>query len=311
MTTVKHKKIKSYSGPCIRGGKTVYDEPAKNPRDHIDRAFWLTTMVESGGKAGTIMGADGTGITASLEQLPAVYPRNMKVQGPLFKMLRRIDFVVPVRYYLPFEEEDWVLADDGVLRYYENAEPVPPRIIRNTFTPNAGKVPPSGSDWEKSKAWALAFHYLFIMEPTIPVQVRYGIEKFVKFAQRYRTRHLNRKTIEELIYNGNVMNPIPFKGNPTMDLAMCMWWNYWVNSPVTAIKLLAKILEPNLEHSLKIPLKSDEQEKFAESLIYQLRMSKYGRWGTNRYDRTRQHAMKVWPAELFEKDGPMPARRKK
>lgn len=305
---VKHKKIKSFSGPYIYGTKDAYDEPPTLESFHIDRAFWLTNMVESGGKLGTIMAADGTGITASLEQLPAVYPRNMSVQGPLFKMIRRIDFVVPVKYYLPFEDYGWFLADDGVLRRLDDGEAVSPKKIRNAFTPMSGKVPKSGNRWTQARDWALAFHYLFIMEPTIPVQMKYGIERFVKFAQRYQTSHLKRKTVEELIYSGNATNPQPFKDNPVTDLAMCMWWNYWVNSPVTAIKKLAKVLEPNLVHSRT--LSKYEQEEFAEFLIQELRSSKYGRWGTNRYDRTRQHAMKVWPKELFKEDGPMPARKK-
>lgn len=305
---VRHKTIGSYSGPYIYGNKFVYPKPANMDAFHLHRAFWLTTMVESGGMAGTIMGADGTGITASLEQLPAVYPKNMKEQGPLFKMLNRIDFVVPVKYYLPFDEMEWFLGEDGVLRGENSGTPVSPRTIRNTFTPHAGKVPKKGEQWIQARDWALAFHYLFILEPTIPVQIKYGIEKFTKFAQRYRTRHLNMKTIEYLVYDGNVQSPQPFEDDPAMDLAMCMWWNYWVNSPVTAIKKIAEVLEPNLR---SLPLRKDEREEFAMFLIKELRQSRYGRWGTNRYDRSRKHAMKVWPPELFEKDGPMPARRTK
>ena len=296
---VKHKSIGSYSGPYIYGNKPVWNEKPGVHSFHMDRAFWLTTMVESGGMAGTVMAADGTGITASLEQLPAVYPRNMKEQGPLFKMLRRIDYVVPVKYYLPFDELGWFIGDDGVLRFLNQGKPVPPKVIRETFTPGGGKVPSKGTAWEEAREWAMAFHYLFILEPTIPVQIKYGIEKFVKFAQRYRTRHLNKETIEELLYAGNVQQPQPYQDNPTMDLAMCMWWNYWVNSPVTAVK------------KLRVALDKWSGPDLGAAIIKELRASRYGRWGTNRYDRTRQHAMDVWPAELFEDKGPMPARRMK
>lgn len=305
---VKHKKIKSYSGPYVYGTKSAFsgsDSLKTQDTFHLYRAFWLTTMVESGGMVRTIMGADGTGITASLEQLPAVYPRNMKVQGPLFKMLRRIDFVVPVEYYLPLNDMGWFIGDDGVLRDDQFGKEISPKVIRNTFTPNAGKVPKTGEQWIQARDWALAFHYLFIMEPTIPIQIKYGIERFCKFAQRYRTGLLNKETVENLLYSGNVQNPQPFS-NQTMDLAICMWWNYWVNSPVTAIKKLRVVLA----HNTSIPLRDYERQEFGEALIKELRQSKYGRWGTNRYDRTREHAMKVWPAELFEKDGPMPARKK-
>jgi len=299
MTTVRHKTHGSFSGPYIYGTKSAYQEPPKlDNSTHLDRAFWLTTMVESGGKAGTIMGADGTGITASLEQLPAVYPRNMSVQGPLFKMLRRIDFAVPVSYYLPFHMEGWVLEHDGVLRYKDNGEPVPPKVIRDTFTPYGGKVPKRGPKWEMAKSWALYFHDLFIQGPAILIQLKYGTEQFCKFAQRYQTKYLDQKTIETLIYNGNVLHPLRFDGDPKMDLAMCMWWNYWVNSPTTAIKKMRDVL---ITHS---------GSDLGSAIIKSLRMSNYGRWGTNRYDRTRENAMKVWPAELFDKDGPMPARRK-
>jgi hypothetical protein len=229
----------------------------------------------------------------------------MQVQGPLFKMLRRMDFLVPVTYWLPFGAEGWTLAHDGVLRYSENGNPVPPRVIRNTFTPNAGKVPKTGKDWEQAKKWAIYFHEFFSLDTTIPIQVKYGIEKFCKFAQRYRTKHFDRETIETIMYNGNVMNPQPFEDDPIMDLAMCMWWNYWVNSPVTAIKKLKAAWLPRVHFRDTIKFRAS----LAEAIIRELRASRYGRWGTNRYDRTRQHAMKVWPKELFEKDGPMPARR--
>jgi len=301
---VKHKKIKSFSGPYIYGTKNAFsgfvDNLNMENTYHLYRAFWLTTMVESGGMVGTIMGADGTGITASLEQLPAVYPRNMKVQGPLFKMLRRIDFVVPVEYYLPFSDMGWIIGDDGILRDDRSGKEISPRVIRNTFSPNAGKVPKRGPKWIEARDWAIAFHYLFIMEPTIPIQIKYGIERFCKFAQRYKTKRLGHETVEDLLYDGNVQNPQPYKDDPALDLAMCMWWNYWVNSPVTAIKRLREVI-----------IFCNKDEDLGPKIIKNLRGSKYGRWGTNRYDRTRQHAMKIWPKELFEKDGPMPARRGK
>jgi hypothetical protein len=303
MTTVRHRSIGSYSGPVINGTVSAFDRVPNMADPHLGRAFWLTSMVESGGKLGTIMMADGTGCTASLEQVIAVYPRNLQEQGPLFKLLNRMDNIAPVHFYLNFEGQGWVLAEDGALRHKANGQRVAPKEIRDTFTPTGGKVPGpgSGDKWLRSKDWAIAFHQLFSLQQTARLQVRCGIEHITKFAKRYKTSKLNKETVEDLCYGGQVQNTDVFANCPELDLAMAFWWNYKTNAPSPALTALAKNLEAfSVERSPKA---------FAYNLIYMLRTSGYGRWATNRYDRTRQHAKKVWPKEFFDKDAIMPARR--
>jgi len=299
---VRFKKIGNFSGPYIKGTKSAFKRKPTLDSPHIERAFWLTSMVECGGKVGSIMMADGTGVTASLEQLVAVYPRALEAQGPLFKMLRRLDYVVPVSYYLPFNTHGWTLGNDGVLRDIENGKPIDPKKIRNVFTPIGGAVEKDGVAWNHAKVWAIAFHQVFSLDPTIAVQIKYGIEQFVKFGQRVRSSKLGGKTVEELAYK-EIENPSSFTdviGGEVNDLAMCMWWCYKVNGPSPAMRVLKKVFD-----------KYDRFGPFGAALIRGLRSSSYGRFGTNRYDNTRAAAMKIWPSELFE--GPnavMPERQK-
>lgn len=295
------RQIGSYSGPVIHGTDPAFGAPPSMTDNHLLRAFWLTSMVESGGFLGTVMMADGTGATAGLEQMIAVYPRNMKEQGPLFKLLNRIDMIVPVPYYLDFAHYGWRLSEDGVLRD-KNGTMVPPEKIRDTFTPMSGKVAKKGKNWSAAKAWAISFHQLFSLEQTRDTQVRCGIEHLTKFAKRYKSKRTNRKSIEETCYGGEVQNPQVFADCPEVDLALCMWWNYKTNAPNPALSAL---------NTSRLSFPPTEQPvQFAHNLLNRLRASRYGRWGTNRYDRSRKHAMGVWPKNLFEGDGAiMPARK--
>jgi len=294
---VKHGSIGNFSGPIITGTVEAFEKLPTIADDHLDRAFWLTTMVESGGKAGSIMAADGTGMTASLEQLVAVYPRNMTEQGSLFGILQKLAELVNILNFLPFESTGWEL-DDGVLRSKDSANPVSPNIIRNTFTPIDGKVAATGPRWEQSKRWALAFHKLFATPETIRPQIQYGLAQFVKFA-RTRNPRINRSTIDALVYKGNIELQDPFHGVVVNDLAMSVWWSYKVNGPAPALDRIAAAVKAH----------ATDSPDFGQTLVRLLRTSQYGRWATNRYDRTRQNAMKVWPAEFFTgKDAVMPPR---
>lgn len=299
---VHFREIGSYSGPVIHGTKDAFDQPHPTLKEHhLRRAFWLTTMVESGGKLGSIMMADGTGVTAGLEQVVAVYPNNMKEQGALFKLLNRMDCVVPMTYFLDFDQYKWRLGEDGVLRD-KNGEPVSPRVIRDTFTPPNGKVPKSGRQWRQATEWALDFHTLFRLPQTQKTQVICGIEHLAKFAKRYKSKRLGYETIEDICYCGEAQNPHVFSLHPELDLAMCMFWNYKTNAPSPALTALNEA-----RHTFN-PV--NEPVRFARCLLNTLRESGYGRWGTNRYDRSREHAMDVWPKELFEgPDAVMPPRQ--
>jgi len=225
----------------------------------------------------------------------------MQEQGPLFKLLNRMSGMTPITYYLPFDENGWYISEDGILRDHLG-KPVPPKTIRDTFTPTGGKVPKNGKQWHEAKRWAIAFHALFSLQQTSNLQTRCGIEHLTKFAKRYKSRRTDRKSVEEICYGGEVQNPQVFAECPEMDLAMCLFWNYKTNAPNPALDALQKArLTFNPTQS---------PEKFAGCLLNLLRTSRYGRWGTNRYDRSREHAMDVWPKNLFEGGSAiMPARK--
>lgn len=295
---VKYGSIGDFSGPTITGTVEAFEKLPTMSDDHLNRAFWLTTMVESGGKAGSIMAADGTAMTASLEQLVAVYPRNLTEQGSLFGILQELAEIVNILDFLPFENTGWELFE-GVLRSKDSAKAVPPKVIRDTFTPIDGKVPVNGPRWEQSKRWAIAFHKLFATPSTIPAQIQYGLMQFVKFS-RTKNPRINRSTIDALVYKGNIEMQDPFHGVTVNDLAMAVWWSYKVNGPAPALDRLGAAAR----------MHATDSPEFGQALICSLRTSQYGRWATNRYDRTRQHAMKVWPPEFFNgKDAVMPSRK--
>ena len=79
--------FKEYAGVRIKGQKPLSSFPLS--RRHLDRASRLTAEVESGGRFGSVMSYDGTGMTAGIHQAIAVYPKNLKDQGPLWKLLLR------------------------------------------------------------------------------------------------------------------------------------------------------------------------------------------------------------------------------
>jgi hypothetical protein len=295
---VKYGTIGNYSGPTIGGTVEAFTKLPTMMNSHLDRAFWLTTMVESGGKAGSIMAADGTGMTASLEQLVAVYPRNMNEQGSLFGILRKLSEIVNLDEFLSFDKMGWELFE-GVLRDKKTARAILPQVIQDTFTPPNGHVPVKGPQWEQSKSWALEFHKLFAHPTTLGTQIKYGMDQFVKFS-RTKSPRLRKQSVETLVYYGDIERDDPFVDDVINDLAMSVWWSYKVNGPTPALE---RLFDAVTDH------KPDSSE-FGRHLINLLRTSQYGRWATNRYDRTRQNAMKVWPPEFF--DGPdsvMPARR--
>jgi hypothetical protein len=295
---VKYGTIGAFSGPIVRGTMDAFTQLPTMTVPHIDRAFWLTTMVESGGKAGSIMAADGTGMTASLEQLVAVLPRHMDEQGSLFGMLQELTTFVNILDFLPFDKAGWQLVN-GVLQDAQSGKPVPPKQIRDTFTPIEGHVPVNGPRWEQSKKWAIAFHHLFAAPSTLQPQISYGIQQFIKYGNTHSPR-LNKKSVNELVYTGRLTHDDPFDGATVNDLAMSVWWSYKVNGPTPALERLQDAATAH---------KPDDPE-FGRHLISLLRTSQYGRWATNRYDRTRQNAMKVWPAKFFDgPDAAMPARR--
>ena len=192
---------------------------------HVKRAFWLTTKVETGAKYGAIMMADGTAMTAGLDQHIAVYPKELAKedynakndQGSLWQLLRRLGTVddsadvtaVGGRRYGDCLQVIWdalkrngyYLAQDGTLRYLGLGQSLIDRRwvdrkpgdlvfgsdIREMFTPGGGQVPKKDSAWAKAAWWASAFHELFAHPLAHRAQVDFGIEHLVHRTRQRRS----------------------------------------------------------------------------------------------------------------------------
>lgn len=294
------RKYKSFSGPLVNRGDAVLQEPDMDDY-HFDRAFWLTSMVETGGIAGLVNMYDGCGATCGLHQAIAVYPRDLSKQGPLWKLLWRMDSVVPIDYYYLGDQLDsmsWRITAAGLV-HRDTGELIKPKVIRNTLTPKNGRVPETGPEWDQSKQWAEAFAELFMITAGIRAQVLTGIEHMHKMAKRHVLKLEIDKytcTIENRCYNDCVDNPNPYI-DPAADLAMCLFWCNAINGPTPAKRALEKA------SLCKDPTDPAQSHKFAEHLIRLLGNSKYGRWDDDlkpsRYQKAREYALKIWPKELF------------
>lgn len=338
---VLHRKFRSYSGPVIKGvGDPV--PPPMGPRmlHHVDRAFWLTTMVETGGRFGAVMMADGTACTIGLDQHIAVYPKELANedfnaaddQGTLWKLLRRLETVRSSPSYHQalevlwgmFAEQGWYVAQDGVLRYASDraslglgtgkhaASAVAGDIvfgqhIRNTLTPSGGKVPKSGKEWELAKRWAKAFHALTSHPGGQAAQVEYGIEHLVKRTKRRRIKvpgSARWVDLEILGYGGREVTSLRVGDgdwSEELDLAMCVYQSHSVNAPSIANKMLARA-----RNKAQGGAAVGNQARLAKWLIRFLGNSTYGRWDDDikhgRYQRTRAaaRASGLWTRSLFD-----------
>jgi len=297
MTKIRHLKFRKFAGPSIRG--TAKQNLASMDWPHFDRALWLTSEVESGGRYGAVTMYDGTGVTAGLHQAIAVYPRNLKEQGLFFKLLHRIDAYVPTTYFSLgslMRGQQWSIAGDGKLRHAGSGATVSPKTFRNIVTPQNGVVPARGASWEQSKRWALAFHEIFADPDSFRAQGEFGREHFVKRCKRLKHPKLDRHTIEDLVYDGECLKANVFSDYPWTDLAMATFWSHSVNGPSPALTRLARALKACPD--VKDP-------RFAKVLLRQLANATYGRWvddlKSGRWARTRREAMKVWPLWLFKR----------
>jgi hypothetical protein len=300
---ISYKTYKNYSGPRVIGKKKYRFD---NNSDHLERAFYLTSVVESGAKFGTVVMYDGTGVTAGLTQAIAVYPaalsrddRNpLNDQGPLWHLLRMIEVDAgdSIQELLDeFKECNWYLAQDGKLRYTHSGRGVLGEDIRNEFTPMNGQVPRRGMYWNQSKKWCLLFNRLFSKEKTFDAQIEFGKSHILSTSKR-KTRMMEGKTPEDLLYQGNIENCRKMEANE-LDLAACVFWSRIVNAPAIALRILYK--------ASKMSRSSSE---LARNLLYYLGTSPYGRWSCllsgGRYQRERKFAMKmkVWPRRFFESE---------
>lgn len=296
--TVKHRTWKNYAGCLINDVYTVYKKPVS--KMHMDRALYLTSLVEVGGKFGLVQSYDGAGMSAGLEHKIAVLPRSLE-QGSLWGMLNDIRIAVspdgcqPLRMLLEaFTKCGWTLDSAGVLRDSKTGSKVSGAVIRNEFTPVDGKVPQSGPQWEKAKYWAELFNALFNHRMTFHVQIENAKKSLIA----------SNKVIETAAYRAicGVENPsILIVGQnitEAQDLAMCVYHSHSVNGPAPARSCL--------ETS-----RPDNTVDWPQRLLKELGTKKYGKWADtkdndNRYDRTRILATQsgLWSLETIEKNMP-------
>jgi len=314
---MKRVKFKKFAGVRIKGSsdseliktKSIY---------HIDRAVWLTCMVESGGKFGCVISYDGTGITASLGQAIAVYPRNLgdevkkNDQGPLWKVLKRIKNLPPMSDMTLFENKlanvGWYISPDSKCRWIRNGKLVSGQAIRKEFTGSEdGVMPTKGKDRARAQFWAETFHDLFANPDTFKLQLDLEKEHFVKRAERAKLRFCREEeyagsTVQKVIYNPFHISSITSEQlGPEMDLAMSIYWSHSVNAPGYALKRFCRhVVDKGFADEW---MNEAEGRKLAKKIIQKFGETPFARWSDDikngRYQRTRAHAMKLWPKELF------------
>jgi hypothetical protein len=295
----------------------------------LDLAAYITTQIESGGVYGTVINYDGTGMTAGSHQAIAVYPRavseGLKSQGPLWKLLSRMISLDPTPLAL-VDILDWmyefnmILGEDGKVRYGDTGAYVPGSYLRNFFGTPKGRLAEKGEDRQRAETLIKLFHDLFSCPSTFKLQGRFGIGHFIKAAERSKLRfsRVSRTkglTIQEAIYDSLTENHISLAqivGDGYIDsevnLAMCMFWSYYVNAPGMALKKLCQAVDAVDRRT------STWKSDLPRMIVRILGTSSYGRWDddidSGRYQRTRRVMMKglegIFPKELFRKDGIMP-----
>jgi len=309
---MKRITFKKYAGVRIRG-----KEPIPLPRSgkHLDRAVWLTAQVESGGSFGCVMNYDGTGMTASIGQAIAVYPRGLaddikaNDQGPLWKVLHRIEMSgivnAPfIRLEQALKDVGWAISNDGKCRWIETGGLVPGRNIRREFTGDFdGIMPVRGNDRARAQRWVMLFHDLFAHPATFNIQLALEKEHFVKRASRVKLHYCRDefwagRTVQSAIYRSTHIDQVSAKVlGMEMDLAMAMYWSNSVNAPSFALKRFCRQVVDK-------KLTADEPgPEVAKWIIRKMGNTPFARWDDDikngRYQRTRRYAMKLWPRHLF------------
>ena len=299
---VKWRRWKRFSGPLIYGSKAM--SVPKNT-NHMDRVALLTSLVESGGRLGTVMSYDGTGMTAGLIQCIAVLPKALdsfsasnspgRGQGSLWPLVERINNKYPeVTARLNEEFNDilrWEIKGGKVV-HLGSTNPVNARDLRNELSPIHGVVPKHGEHWDSAKGWALIFHEIFSDPRTFNLQVNEARRHFIHF----RTRAwgpLHRETVNSLVYE---RIPCDFHEDDPLDLAMALFFSFSVNAPRPALQILWKVFKHTVPDG-KIH-HQEERWRLAHNLISEFSKSTYGNW-ERRYQRTKDAARDIWPSHHF------------
>jgi hypothetical protein len=320
MSEIKWKQFKDYSGPVLAGETPV---PTPKSLKCAERAYWLTTKVETGGTYGTVVMFDGTAITAGPDQYILVYPKELATedfnaaddQGPLGPLLARVMSVSSRGPIIQkrFGALGWTLAPSGKFLYSMNRSvriagkeipvvagaPVHGAVLRDAFTPIGGKVPKSGSNWLTACTWAREIGSLFGDPATFSTQRLYGQEHLER-AFKTRSFAAGGKAITpEYILQSDVHTAMVGAVPEALDLAMAIWYSNSVNAPAIAIKCLGQAWQAAKGRADKLPFE----------IIKQLGTSTFGRWNANiaggRYQRSRKVAMAcgLWSPSLFKSAG--------
>lgn len=302
MPHVLFRKWKEYSGALIRGTGQFL------PREDFtfwEKAVWLTTQVESGGRFGTIISYDGTGITAGITQTIAVYPRELESedgnalndQGPLWNLLNQIREANPkTTYHLEaaLKEKNLVLNSEGVLLKLPEEEVAAGQYIRNVLSPTNGKVKRFTSDWKTTKQWALLFNEVFANPDSYEAQVLHSVNHLQTIVNR-KNRHCDIQKLFE-VYDEDIHQ------ESSIQLAMSIFLSFSVNAPSMAYRKMRQALE--IEKALsRDKRKAPQSQDLARRIIRVFGTSNFGRWNMShphgRYQRTRKAAMKLWPEIFF------------
>lgn len=292
LSKVKWTKFRNYSGARI-SGTVPYKLP--DPSTLLERSVWLTAQTESGGKFGSVMSYDGSGMTAGLHQAIAVYPREIREsdgnplddQGELWALLCDIKKVAPL-IVDPLEiallDVGWKLSEGHL--YFTDNRPVPGPIIRDEFTPIDGIVPRWGESWGSAKGWALLFHDVFASPATFVAQVEFGKRHFVKISKRRVPGHT--ETVERVLFGPAGLQDTPTDPKDPMDLTAAVFFSFCVNAPGQALR----------DFSMAWAAAGNSADYFPRSLMRRFGMSGFANW-KERYKRTRKEAMRVWDKSLF------------
>jgi hypothetical protein len=324
MAKVGFRRYKHYSGPVVAGEQEIPVPSGEREEFCMDRQHWLTVKVETGATYGTVVMYDGTCVTAGPDQFILVYPRELANedynarddQGPLTKFLRRLEPVSGLEMDIRalwelFREHNWYVSQDGVMRYYADAQVkvkarklnvkagdlVHGAVLRDTITPVSGTVPRRGKHWEQALRFAWAFHHVFANPNGWHTQDAFGQERMLKAYIRRRLKAPKNPTVAQAVYGRDPSSVRVSDVGQPLDLAMAIWYSNSVNAPAIAMRWLSAVVK-------QIDPKK-KPEAFAKLLIKRLGTSTYGRWNADvkggRYQRTRIHAIRsgMWDRSLF------------
>ena len=282
MTNVTWVKYKEYAG-CKIAGTVPVPKPTSNL--HMDRAFYLTAMIEAP-TYGSVQSYDGAAMSGGPLHNIAVQPRNLE-QSSFFALLRHIEINTThptelLDLWAAYSAQGWAVTQGAVLKSKKTGKAVTGVEIRNVFTPVNGNVPKEGPQWESAKRWALLHHRLFAASATFDAQKSYAIDWLLR----------TQKDIENLFYQGRDPRTLTDL-SPEEDLAMCVYHCYSVNAPAPARDELVKTLN-----------ESKTGRPFAVALLAHLAANTFGNWEV-RYVRTRNAALAagLWPKNLFAGTG--------